>query len=227
MLENVHWLGHDSFLIVDEATGKRVYVDPYQLQGQYQPADVILISHDHFDHFSPDDIARLRKPDTVFVTVSSVASQLRGSKVITVKPGDRVTVEGIPVEVVPAYNLNKFRAPGQVFHPKEAGFVGFILTVGGQRIYHLADTDNIPELAGHDVDVALIPVSGTYVMTPDEAADAAARIKPKLAVPMHYAAIVGSEDDARRFAELCAARGIPVQVLERSTGGARARQAQS
>jgi len=214
-LKDVHWLGHDGFLIVEEATGKRIYVDPYRLK-RHGPADLILITHDHHDHFSPDDVAKLRKPETVIVTVPSVASQLSDGHVITVQPGDRVVAAGIPIEAVPAYNVSKFRSPGVPFHPKPAGFVGFIVTVNGERIYHAGDTDLIPEMDGLQVDVALLPVSGTYVMTADEAAEAAARIKPRVAVPMHYGAIVGSEADAQRFAQLCATRGIPVEVLRPS-----------
>lgn len=214
-LANVRWLGHDSFLIVDEARGKRIYVDPYQL-GHHEPADLILISHDHFDHFSLEDVAKLEKPDTVFVTVPSVAKQLPGRNVIAVQPGDKVVASDVPVEAVAAYNVNKFRSPGQPFHPKSAGFVGFILTVDGRRIYHTGDADLIPEMAGLQVDVALLPVSGTYVMTPEEAAEAAARIRPGVAVPMHYGAIVGSEADARRFAQLAAEKGVAVEILSRS-----------
>ncbi len=215
-LAGIQWLGHDSFLIADQATGHRIYVDPYQLKHRYEPADLILISHDHFDHYSPDDIKKLVKPDTTFVAVPSVATQLSGN-VIAVRPGDRITAGGVPIEAVAAYNTNKYRSPGVHFHPKEAGGVGFVLTVNGQRIYHTGDTDVIPEMGDvGPVDVALIPVSGTYVMTADEAAEAAARIKPKLAVPMHYAAIVGSAADAERFRQLCAVRGIPVEILPAS-----------
>ena len=215
MLENTRWLGHDSFLIDDVATGKRIYVDPYKLEGQPLPADLILVSHGHSDHFSPDDIARLRKPETVVVTVPAVARQLTGS-IVRVHPGDSVVAAGITIEAVPAYNVNKFRSPGHPFHPKEAGGVGFILNVAGQRIYHAGDSDLIPEMEGLHVDVALLPVSGTYVMTAEEAAEAAALIRPKVAVPMHYSAIVGTAADAQRFAELAAARGVTVQILNRS-----------
>ena len=120
-----------------------------------------------------------------------------------VKPGDSLSAHGISIEAVPAYNLNKFRSPGNPFHPQEAGHVGFIITVGGQRIYHAGDTDNIAEMEGFEVDIALLPVSGTYVMTAEEAAEAARRIGPKIAVPMHYGAgVAGTRADAERFARL-------------------------
>ncbi len=215
-LAAIHWLGHDSFRIADPASGKQIYVDPYQLKRHEPKADVILITHDHFDHLSADDIARLRKPDTIFVAPPAAADQIQGD-VIRVNPGDRVTAAGIPIEAVPAYNTTKFRAPGQPFHPKEAGYVGSGITVAGERVYHLGDTDLIPELGQEQgVDVALSPVSGTYVMTADEAGQAAKVIRPKVAVPMHYAAIVGSEADAQHFADLCRAEGIAVQVLQPS-----------
>jgi len=117
-----------------------------------------------------------------------------------VKPGDRIVVEGIAIEAVPAYNTSKFRAPGQPFHPQADGKVGFVIGMGGIRIYHAGDTDEIPEMAAVvGVDVALLPVSGTYVMTAAEAITACGAIRPKLAIPMHYGAIVGSTADAEAF----------------------------
>lgn len=219
MLENLTWLGHDCFRIADPATGKQIYIDPFHLASHEPKADLILITHDHFDHYSADDLYPLLKPETVIVTVESVAKLIRERKapqhVITVRPGDRVIAAGYPVLAIAAYNTNKFRAPGQPFHPRAAGFVGFVITVGGARIYHTGDSDLIPEMDGIAPDIALIPVSGTYVMTADEAVEAAARIKSKLFVPMHYGAIVGTAESAYRFAEACRLRGITVQILEK------------
>jgi L-ascorbate metabolism protein UlaG (beta-lactamase superfamily) len=199
MIENIHWLGHAGFRIEDDKT---IYIDPYQLKGKPPKADLILITHDHFDHFSPDDVAKVAKDDTVIVTIAAVAQKLKGD-VRVVKPGDSLTVLDIPIEAVPAYNVNKFRSPGEPFHPKESGHVGFILTVGGLRIYHTGDTDVISEMDDIEADIALLPVGGTYTMTADEAAQAANRIKPKVAIPMHHSAIVGSVKDAQRFCDLC------------------------
>ncbi len=199
MIENIHWLGHDCFRIENDKT---IYTDPYELQGELPKADLILITHDHFDHLSPDDVAKVAKEDTVIVTIAAAAQKLEGD-VRVVKPGDSVTVQGIPVEAVPAYNVDKFRSPGMPFHPKASGHVGFIITVAGQRIYHAGDTDVIPEMDDIQADIALLPVGGTYTMTADEAAEAANRIQPKLAIPMHHSAIVGSVEDAQRFADLC------------------------
>ena len=205
---DIVWLGHDSFRITGD--GKVIYLDPWQI-GAGPPADLILISHDHFDHLSPEDIRRLRTDETVIVAAAPAAKKLSGP-VRSVKPGDRLTVRGIDIEVVPAYNVNKFRSPGTPFHPKAAGHVGFVFTVGGKRIYFAGDTDVIPEMANIRADIALLPVSGTYVMTADEAVEAAKTINPRLAIPMHYGTIVGSEEDARRFK---ARAPVPVQILEK------------
>ena len=199
MIENIHWLGHASFRIEKDKT---IYTDPYELKGKPPKADLVLITHDHFDHFSPNDVAKVTKDDTVFVTIAAVAKRLKGD-VRVVKPGESLTVLGIPIETVPAYNVTKFRSPGVPFHPKESGHVGFIITVGGQRIYHAGDTDVIPEMDDIEADIALLPVGGTYTMTADEAAQAANKIKPKVAIPMHHSAIVGSVKDAQRFRDLC------------------------
>lgn len=199
MIENIHWLGHASFRIENDKT---IYTDPYELKGKPPKADLILITHDHFDHLSPKDVAKVAKEVTVIVTIAAAAQRLKGD-VRVVKPGDSLTVLGIPIEAVPAYNVTKFRSPGEPFHPKDSGHVGFIFTVGGQRIYHAGDTDVIPEMDNIQADIALLPVGGTYTMTADEAAQAANKIKPKVAIPMHHSAIVGSIKDAQRFADLC------------------------
>ncbi|MEM2446414.1 MAG: MBL fold metallo-hydrolase [Candidatus Bathyarchaeia archaeon] len=192
MVENIHWLGHDSFRLEGELT---IYIDPWKLPPNPPKADIILITHEHYDHCSPEDVAKIQKADTVIVTIPAAAKKLKG-EVKTVKPWDKITVKGIEVETVPAYNLDK------PFHPKEAGHVGFIVNFGGKRIYHAGDTDFIPEMKNLKVDIALLPVSGTYVMTADEAAKAADAIKPQVAIPMHYGEIVGSVKDAQRFKEL-------------------------
>jgi L-ascorbate metabolism protein UlaG (beta-lactamase superfamily) len=199
MIENIHWLGHDTFRIEND---KIIYTDPIKLKGRPPKADLILITHDHYDHCSPDDVAKLAKDDTVIVTIAAAAQKLKGD-VRVVKPGESLVVHGIPIETVPAYNVNKFRSPGVPFHPKESGHVGFIFTVGGLRIYHAGDTDVIPEMDDFEADIALLPVGGTYTRTAEEAAEAANRIKPKIAIPMHHGDIVGSVKDAQRFRDLC------------------------
>lgn len=201
LLEKIHWLGHDGFRI---DASKVIYIDPYQMKSTI-PADIILVSHDHFDHCSPDDITKIQKKNTAIITDKVSAGKLTGD-VRVVKPGDRVSIEGIEVEIVPAYNTNK------QFHPKSAGMLGFILTVDGRRIYHAGDTDFIPEMKNIRADIALLPVSGTYVMTADEAMQAALAIHPKVAIPMHYGAIVGAESDARHFADKLKGK-IDVKIL--------------
>jgi L-ascorbate metabolism protein UlaG (beta-lactamase superfamily) len=192
MIERVHWLGHASFRIDGPPA---IYIDPWKLTGDLPPADLILVTHDHYDHCSPDDISRIRRPGTAIVASQAAAGKL-GQGVQVVKPGDRLTVAGVTVEAVPAYNTTK------TFHPKAAGYVGYIVGVGGARIYHTGDTDPIPEMAGLSVDILLVPVSGTYVADAVQAAEIVRAVKPKIAVPMHIGAIVGSLADAERFKKL-------------------------
>jgi L-ascorbate metabolism protein UlaG (beta-lactamase superfamily) len=208
MEPKIEWLGHDSFRLSEG--NKVVYVDPWKLKGSEPKADLILITHDHYDHFSKEDIEKLSKPETVVVAPPHVAQQLKGN-VRTARPNDSLTAAGVPVESVPAYNLNKFREPGKVFHPKEASYVGYIVTLGGKRIYHTGDTDHIPEMNGVKCDIALVPVSGTYVMTAQEAAAAVNQFKPGKAIPMHFNDIVGSRNDAEEFKKLAK---VPVEILE-------------
>ncbi|MBI5101051.1 MAG: MBL fold metallo-hydrolase [Nitrospirae bacterium] len=201
MTKNIHWLGHDTFRITGE---KVIYTDPFQIKKK-DVADIILITHEHRDHCSPEDVAKVRGPETVIVAPADCAAKLSG-KITTVKPGDRIEVLGVKVEVVPSYNTNKN------FHTKDRGWAGYIFTLNGQRIYLAGDTDHIPEMKDFRADIALLPVSGTYVMTAEEAVKAALDIKPKLAIPMHYGSIVGSPEDAKRFSDLLKGR-IEVTIL--------------
>lgn len=206
------WLGHDGFRIQN---GQVVYIDPFQIQAGGPKADILLVSHEHYDHCNPDDLKKVVASSTVIVAHAQSRgelSKLKAKELKIVRPGEKVNVGDVSIEAVPAYNLNKFREPGKVFHPKEDGKLGFIVTVKGVRIYHTGDTDHIPEMKNVKADIALLPVSGTYVMTAQEAAEAAAVINPKVAIPMHYAAIVGSKDDAHSFQKLAKCE---VRILEK------------
>jgi L-ascorbate metabolism protein UlaG (beta-lactamase superfamily) len=211
-MQGIEWLGHDSFRISGSAT---VYIDPWQLGKGAPPADVVLVSHEHGDHFNRSDIASVSTPQTVVVGPAEVTDKLVGLETRTVAPGQTVEVVGVKVRAVPAYNLNKYSDPeaGVFFHPRADGKVGYVVELDGRTIYHAGDTDNIPEMSDIDVDVALLPVSGTYVMTVDEALEACTRIKAKTVVPMHYATIVGDLGDAQRFARECS---LPVEVLPKT-----------
>ncbi len=188
ILERIAWLGHGSFRIDGPKT---IYFDPYMIS-EGPKADLILISHDHFDHCSPEDVERIAKPETVILTEKEAAKKLKGD-VRSLKPGDSFFFGDLRVETVPSYNTDKD------FHPKKKGWLGFIVEVAGVRVYHAGDTDFISEMKSLRVDIALLPVSGTYVMTAEQAVKAALAIKPKVAIPMHYGAIVGDENDALRF----------------------------
>ncbi len=190
MIDNIRWLGHDTFRIAGE---KIVYTDPFRIK-EHDVADIVLITHEHHDHCSPEDVKKIQGPNTVIVAPEDCVSKLTGD-VRVVRPGDRIEIAGVPVEVVPSYNKDK------KFHPRDKGWVGYIFTLLGKRIYLAGDTDYIPEMKDFDADIALLPVSGTYVMTAEEAVQAAKDIGPDVAIPMHYGSIVGSEADARRFAE--------------------------
>ena len=191
VIREIKWLGHDGFLI--KADGKVIVIDPFKIK-ECRPADLILISHEHYDHCSVEDIKKIRKDSTVIVTEADSAAKLSGN-VQVVRPGEKISAAGVLVETIPAYNTNK------AFHPKANGWLGFVITVAGVRIYHAGDTDVIPEMDSVQADIALLPVSGTYVMTAQEAVEAAKMIKPKVVIPMHYGAIVGSADDAKHFKE--------------------------
>lgn len=205
MIEGIEWLGHDSFRVSGSTI---VYVDPWKLSPKAAPADVVLVTHDHYDHFSPEDIAIISRPTTVIVGPPAVARKY-GARGRAVSAGDSVAVAGVAVTAVLAYNLNKFRQPGEVYHPRGLG-VGFVFELDGRRIYHAGDTDAIPEMAGIEVDVALLPVSGVYVMTADEAAAACRGIRAEVVVPMHWGVVAGSREDADRFAVICP---YPVEIM--------------
>ena len=193
---------HDGFRI--SANNKVIYIDPFSLKDdQIAHADYVLLTHEHFDHTSQADIKKIIDKETVILAPSECQEQLKPLKVkeiMYVYPNQTIDLGEIKVETVPAYNLNKFRNEGVPYHPKEDDKVGYIIELNGVRIYHAGDTDNIPEMSNlTKIDLALLPVSGTYVMDWQEAVEAVKSIKPKIAIPMHYGHLIGSQNDAEKF----------------------------
>lgn len=212
LIDSVEWLGHAGFRVA--AAGATIYIDPYRVPDGAPKADAILVTHGHYDHFSPRDVERLSHDRTWLVAPPAVAERVAG-RVVSISPGQALELDhlhGVDVAAVAAYNTSKRDSDGRVFHPREAGWVGFDLNVRGERLYHSGDTDVIPEMdAVVGVDVALFPVSGTYVMTAGEAAEAARRIQPRCAVPMHWGGHIGTRADAEAFA---ARAPVEVRILE-------------
>lgn len=189
----IQWLGHASFKICHEDTV--IYIDPWKLKESPGDATLVFVSHSHYDHYSAEDIAKVSGQDTKLIASADVVAKEKAGEAIV--PGLMVELENVRARGVAAYNPNK------QFHPKANNWVGFIIEIGSKRIYYAGDTDLTEEMkALKDVDIALLPVGGTYTMNVAEAVEAARHIKPKQAIPYHWGDIVGSRSDAERFAEL-------------------------
>jgi len=206
----IQWLGNSGFLL--EGDGKKIYIDPYQVS--HEPdfddrADILLITHEHFDHCSPEDIRKVRRSDSTTLIPESCSIEFRGDA-RRVSEGDILAdgleIKGTRIEVVPAYNLNK------PYHPRGSG-VGYIVELGGLRIYHAGDCDLFPEMKMIRADVALLPIGGTYTMDEEEAASAAAAISPKVVIPMHYGSPGEIDGNPERFKALVHSKNPDINVI--------------
>ncbi|OGH17807.1 MAG: hypothetical protein A3C22_02485 [Candidatus Levybacteria bacterium RIFCSPHIGHO2_02_FULL_37_10] len=195
-MEDIIWLGHASFFFEDKKGNKIYFVDPFELGGRkLEKADLIFITHAHYDHFSPKDIAKIIKDDTVLIAPSDILSRISipADRKVEVKPNQSYEVKGFRFSTVPAYNIKPERLN---FHPKANNWVGYIFELNDKKVYHAGDTDFIPEmnnLKSLNLDVALLPMGGTYTMDAQEAAQAANAIGAKITIPMHYKMIVGNK----------------------------------
>lgn len=207
----IKWLGHDSFIISNDI---KIITDPYKITSQ-EKADLILISHNHFDHLSVEDLKNISTNNTTIVAAKECFDMLKGfafKEKIGISPGEETSVLGIKIKAIRAYNVDKINPETKKpFHPKDDNKIGFLINMDGIIIYHTGDSDLIPEMSDLKPDIALVPVSGTYVMTASEAAKAVERIKPKIVIPMHFGTIVGSQKDAQDFKQLI--KSCEVQIL--------------
>lgn len=195
ILNGVEVLCHNSIRIKKDVT---IYIDPYKIDKEYNDADYVFCTHEHYDHFSPEDIEKVVKEDTIIVTVPSTLEEAMKlqpdrSKIILVGPNESYDMSNIKFETTVAYNKNK------LFHQKSKKWVGYIITINGERFYIAGDTDDLPELENIKCDIAFAPIGGMYTMNYEEAANLINNIHPKVAVPTHYGLIIGSKEDAEEF----------------------------
>lgn len=193
MLEGIEINCHSSIKI---SKGKTIYIDPFKIEKQSNDADIILVTHYHYDHFSTEDIEKISNKDTIIVVPKTVKTLSKMKNTVLVEPNNVYEVKGIRIETIPAYNIKK------QFHPKDNQWVGYIIEIENIRYYVAGDTDVIPENKQVKCDVAFIPVGGTYTMNYEEAAELVNVIKPKMAVPTHYGDIVGEKNDGEKFKKL-------------------------
>lgn len=198
MLEDIEVLYHSCIRMNKE---KMIYIDPYHIEKNYNDADMIFITHDHYDHYSEEDIDKVRKNNTIFIVPENLLNKLikkgiNDENIITLDPGDAENIDGIKVEAIHSYNIDK------PFHPKENNWLGYVIEIDGVRYYIAGDTDITEENKKIKCDVAFVPVGGTYTMNFSEAAQLINIIKPKIAVPIHYGSVVGIKQDATDFIKL-------------------------
>jgi L-ascorbate metabolism protein UlaG (beta-lactamase superfamily) len=214
----LEFLGHSGFLI--KTPTRILAIDPYNISDKVPQADIILITHSHYDHCSLIDIKKIAKPNaTIIITADSQSkiTKCENVKMEIIEPGDKLDIANIKIEAVPAYNIRKS------YHEKREGWLGFLIKTEKTIIYHAGDTDKIPEmknLTGYGRQdtkfITLLPVSGKFVMDAEEAAEVASLLNPDLAIPIHYGAgVAGTLDDAKNFKELCKQINIKVEILEK------------
>ncbi len=200
---DIKWLGHAGFLI---ESGKTIYIDPYDITKEgLKKADIVLITHSHYDHCSPKDIEKIATAETTIIIPKDCKEKIKDffpdNNIIAMSPFETREISGIRIKTVPAYNINK------EFHKRENNWLGYIVKIGNEKVYHAGDTDFIPEmkaLGDENIDYALLPVAGTYTMDAEEAAKATEAIVPAVAIPMHYGKIIGDIVDAEKFQDLAA-----------------------
>lgn len=196
MIEDFKVLCHSAIRIA--ADNKVIYIDPFGIDEEYNDADYICITHAHYDHFSPDDILKVKNDNSIIlitedIYVNVLKMGFKENKIVIVDPEKKYNINGLYVETINAYNI------GKTFHPKENGWVGYILNFEYERVYIEGDTDITPEALKVKCDLAFLPVGGTYTMDYAEAAKLANAIEPTIVVPIHYGKIVGTQQDARNF----------------------------
>ena len=209
MLDNIEVFTQSS-IRVKSGVGT-IYVDPFRMKEEPHDADYVLITHDHYDHFSIEDIHKVIKNTTILVVPARMEDDAKElerevGSIITVKPGVYKEISGLEIETIPAYNTVK------PFHPRRAEWVGYILRVDGKRIYIAGDTGLTKEARQVRCDIALVPVGGTYTMDTKRAAELINTIRPEYAIPTHYGSIVGKQSDGQTFAQLVKS---PVKVVEK------------
>ncbi len=206
-MENITWLGHSSILI--EKEGHNIYIDPWKIKTGGNKADIILITHSHHDHFSPEDINKITGKDTVIAGPSDTLEKIQVGDKRPFVPGNEADLGWVKIAGVPAYNVNKS------FHPKANMWLGFLIKFPEASIYIAGDTDFIPEMNQIRADIAILPVGGTYTMDAEEAAHAVNIIHPGVAIPVHFGDTVGSKADAEKFASLVKSAQVKILSPER------------
>ena len=211
MIENIELIAQSAIRIKNQEN-KIFYFDPFKLEDKYKSdADYIFITHQHFDHFSPEDILKIKKEKTKIIAPKDLEIEIENldfqrENILLVEPNKEYSIDEIKFNTVPAYNINKN------FHKKEFNWVGYVAEIDNEKIYVAGDTDNTEEARNVICDIACVPIGGTYTMTYKEAVDLILAIKPKVAIPIHYQTIVGSEEDAQKFKQLLQ-EDVEVKIL--------------